>query len=247
MRPLLPTAQAEATKALAAAAASTRRIRALGPPVIDRATRAGGADFLSGHGRAARPGPFIGVTSTSGGIRIAVVGLGKMGLSHLAIVNAHPELEVAAVCDASSYVLGVLKKYTGVATYGDYERMLRELELDAVLIATPSRTHAAMVRAALERGLHVFCEKPFTLSVEDAEELTALARDEGVVTQVGYHNRFVGPFAEVKRLLDAGAIGTVTHASARPTARSCSSPRAARGAAARRRAAARSTTTPRIR
>jgi predicted dehydrogenase len=69
-----------------------------------------------------------------------------------------------------------------------------------------------MVRAALDRGLHVFCEKPFTLSIQDAEELTALARSRGLVTQVGYHNRFVGPFAEVKRLLDLGAIGDVTHA-----------------------------------
>ena len=130
-------------------------------------------------------------------IRIAVVGLGKMGLSHLAIVKAHPQVELAAVCDSSGYVLGVLKKYTGVATYTDYDAMLRELELDAVLIATPSRTHASMVRTALERGLHVFCEKPFTLSVKDATELTALARSKGLVTQVGYHNRFVGPFAEI--------------------------------------------------
>lgn len=145
-------------------------------------------------------------------IRIAVIGLGKMGLSHLAIVNADPDVELAAVCDSSGYVLGVLKKYTGVAAYSDYDRMLRELELDAVLIATPSRTHASMVRTALDRGLHVFCEKPFTLAVKDATELTALAHDRGLVTQVGYHNRFVGAFAEVKRLLDARAIGTVTHA-----------------------------------
>jgi predicted dehydrogenase len=144
-------------------------------------------------------------------IKIAVVGLGKMGLSHLAMVKAHPEVELAAVCDSSGYVLGMLRKYTGVSTYSDYEAMLRELELDAVLIATPSRTHAGMVRVALERGLHVFCEKPFTLSPEDADELSLLAHHRGVVTQVGYHNRFVGAFAEVKRLLDAGAIGTVTH------------------------------------
>jgi predicted dehydrogenase len=152
------------------------------------------------------------MTSTSRATRIAVAGIGKMGLSHLAIVNAQPDLEVAAVCDASGMVRGVLEKYTGVVTYDDYDRMLREVELDAVLIATPSRTHASMVRTALERGLHVFCEKPFTLAVQDATELTALARSKGLVTQVGYHNRFVGPFAEVKRLLDAGAIGTVTHA-----------------------------------
>ncbi len=144
-------------------------------------------------------------------IRIAVVGLGKMGLSHLAIVRAHPDVELAAVCDSTGYVLGVLKKYTGVATYSDYNEMLREAQLDAVVIATPSRMHADMVRAALERGLHVFCEKPFTLSVKDAAELTALANVKGLVTQVGYHNRFVGPFSEAKRLLDAGAIGSVTH------------------------------------
>jgi predicted dehydrogenase len=108
-------------------------------------------------------------------------------------------------------MLGVLKKYAGVATYSDYDAMLRELQLDAVLIATPSRTHSHMVRAALDRGLHVFCEKPFTLSAEESEELGALARERGLVTQVGYHNRFVGAFAEVKELLDAGAIGRVTH------------------------------------
>ena len=165
-------------------------------------------------GRRADPGDAAssGLTSAPRPVRIAVAGIGKMGLSHLAIVNAQPDLEVAAVCDASSIMRGVLEKYTGVATYDDYERMLREVELDAVLIATPSRTHASMVRAALERGLHVFCEKPFTLNVQDATELAALARSKGLVTQVGYHNRFVGPFAEVKRLLDAGAIGTVTHA-----------------------------------
>ena len=144
-------------------------------------------------------------------IRIAVVGLGKMGLSHLAIVKTHPDVELAAVCDSSGYVLGMLKKYTGVVAYSDYRAMLRELELDAVVIATPSRTHAEMVRLALEHDLDVFCEKPFTLNVRDAEQLTALARDKGAVTQVGYHNRFVGAFAEVKRLLDAQAIGTVSH------------------------------------
>ena len=143
-------------------------------------------------------------------IRIAVVGLGKMGLSHHAVVNAHPDVEVVGVCDSSSYVLGVLKKYTGVATYADFEAMLDKVDLDAVLIATPSGSHAKMVGSALERGIHVFCEKPFTLDVHDAERLTSLGRDRGLVTQVGYHNRFVGAFREVKTLLDAGAIGDVT-------------------------------------
>jgi len=179
-------------------------------------------------------------------IKIAVVGLGKMGLSHLAIVKAHPEVELAAVCDSSSYVLGVLKKYTGVATYSDYDLMLRELDLDAVLIATPSRTHAGMVRKALERRVHVFCEKPFTLSIPDAEELTALAREKSLVTQVGYHNRFVGAFAEVKGLLDAGAIGKVTHVLGEAYGSVVLKSKGGTWRSRRRRAAARSTTTPRI-
>ena len=145
-------------------------------------------------------------------IRVAVVGVGKMGLSHLALVRAHPKVELAAVCDSSNYILGVLRKYTGVSTHSDYEKMLRDVPLDAVLIATPTRTHARMVRSALESDLHVFCEKPFTLSSTDAEELALLAGERGLVTQVGYHNRFVGAFREVKALLDAGAIGTVSHA-----------------------------------
>jgi predicted dehydrogenase len=144
-------------------------------------------------------------------IKTAVVGLGKMGLSHQAILNMHPEVELAAICDSSSYVLSVLKKYTGVAAHSDYEGMLRDVELDAVLIATPSRMHAGMVEAALERGLHVFCEKPFTLSPSDGVRLATIAREKGLVTQVGYHNHFVGAFHEVKRLIDAGAIGRVTH------------------------------------
>ena len=143
-------------------------------------------------------------------IRLAVVGVGKMGLSHLAIANMNPDVEVAAVCEPVSYVRGVLHKYTGLPTHRDYEAMLRDVDLDAVLIATPTKTHTAMVRSALDRGLHVFCEKPLALSAADAEELAEMGRRAGVVTQVGYHNRFVASFREVKDLLDAGTIGRVS-------------------------------------
>jgi scyllo-inositol 2-dehydrogenase (NADP+) len=145
-------------------------------------------------------------------IKIAVVGLGKMGLSHKAIVGAHRDVELAAVCDSSSYVLGVLHRYTGVPTYTDYKEMLERAQLDAVIIATPSSTHASMVEHALDHGLHVLCEKPFTLHSQDSERLARLGDERGLVTQVGYHNRFVAAFGEAKALLDAGAIGRVTHA-----------------------------------
>lgn len=144
-------------------------------------------------------------------IRLAVVGLGKMGLSHHAMINAHARVKVAAVCDATGYVLDVLNKYTGVPTYTDFDAMLREVELDAIIIATPSSMHAKMVKAALEKNIHVFCEKPFCLDTADGEAVTRLAQEKGLVNQVGYHYRFVGAFQEVKRLLDVKAIGEVTH------------------------------------
>lgn len=144
-------------------------------------------------------------------IKAAVVGLGKMGLSHLSMLRATPGVEVVAVCDSSSYLLGVLKKYTGVPTYSNFGKMLDEVGLDAVLIATPSSLHSGMVRAAIEHGVHIFCEKPFVLDEQDGERLVAQAQAAGIVTQVGYHNRFVGAFREVKSLLEQRAIGEVTH------------------------------------
>lgn len=134
-----------------------------------------------------------------------------MGLSHHAMIHAHPRVKVEAVCDATGYVLDVLNKYTGVRTFTDFDAMLAELPLDAVIIATPSSMHAKMVNAALAKGLHVFCEKPFCLDTKDGETATRTAQEKGLVNQVGYHYRFVGAFQEVKRLLDAKAIGEVTH------------------------------------
>lgn len=144
-------------------------------------------------------------------VRLGIAGLGKMGLSHLAIARAHPRVDLAAVCDPSDYVTDVLSRHAGLRCHADFGRMLAEEPLDAVLIATPSRLHADMVRAALERGLHVFCEKPFVLDPVEGEALCALAETRGRVTQVGYHYRFVGAFREAARIVACGALGRVHH------------------------------------
>lgn len=143
-------------------------------------------------------------------IKLGVVGLGKMGISHFSIANAHPATEVT-VCDNSGYLLDAIAKYSGRPAYRDYAKMLDEADLDAVIIATPSRAHASMVKQALECGLHVFCEKPFCLDYRDAEDLAAMAAGKGRVTQVGYHYRYVSAFQEMKRIVDSGALGEVTH------------------------------------
>jgi len=144
-------------------------------------------------------------------LKAAVIGLGKMGLSHHSIINAHPEIQLKSVCDTSGYILDVLSKYTGIRTYTDYKKMLSDEELDCVFVATPSRYHAELVEAALDRGLHVFCEKPFALDPEDGYRLADLAEGKRLVNQVGYHYRFVAAFNEAKRVLDAKLIGDLHH------------------------------------
>lgn len=144
-------------------------------------------------------------------IRTALVGLGKMGLSHAAIMNAHPAIDVVAVCDSFGTLLNGLNKYMGFKTYRDFSELLRNEALDAVLIATPSRSHGTMVREALENNLHVFCEKPFCLDAKEGQELAEIAERKHLVNQVGYHYRFLGTFAEARRLLKANVIGKVQH------------------------------------
>lgn len=147
-------------------------------------------------------------------VRVGVVGVGKMGISHLAIVRALEGVEIVGVVDATDYVLDILGKYTGAATFSSLERMLDAARPDAVVLATPTGSHAELVRTALARGVHVFCEKPLTLSADESAELATYAAERGLIAQVGYHNRFIATFREVKRLLDCGAIGRVTHAQA---------------------------------
>jgi scyllo-inositol 2-dehydrogenase (NADP+) len=139
------------------------------------------------------------------------VGAGKMGISHYAIVNAHPKATVAAVCDTSGYVLSILKKYTGVETYGSYEEMIDKARLDAVLVATPTATHFPCAKYALEHGLHLFVEKPLTLSPAQSRALSELALQRKRVNQVGFHNRFIGTFQEARRLARAGVLGTLSN------------------------------------
>ncbi|WP_407180062.1 Gfo/Idh/MocA family protein [Bradyrhizobium sp. STM 3562] len=144
-------------------------------------------------------------------VNLGLIGLGKMGLSHLAILNTHPSAKLIGVCDSASYLCNILHKYSGIKVFSSYREMLDDKSLDGVIVATPSRSHGEIVREALLRGLHVFCEKPFCLNVAEGSSLAELADRKGVVNQVGYHHRFVEAFKEAKRLLDAQALGRLHH------------------------------------
>ena len=144
-------------------------------------------------------------------VKGGIIGLGKMGISHAAIVSPHKDVELVAVCDTSSLILEGFKKFTKVRVYDDYRKMIDSESLDFVVVATPTKLHYPMVRSALEKGLHTFCEKPFSLTLKEGEEMTALALRKNLINQVGYHNHFIGTFREMKRLLESGILGRLVH------------------------------------
>ncbi len=144
-------------------------------------------------------------------IKAALIGLGKMGISHCSILGAHPDVDLCAVCDTSRFNLAAFEKYSPFQCFDDYREMIQTCGPDCVLIATPTRFHAQPALFAIERGIHLFVEKPLCVDYGDALELTTRAEARGVVNQVGFHNRFIGSFRAAKRLLELGALGEVYH------------------------------------
>src|SRR5690554_3548350 len=144
-------------------------------------------------------------------IKVALIGAGKMGVSHLSILGAHPDVQVVGVCDTSKIVLGVLQKYSNFPCYTNYKKMVDEVKPDAVFVAVPTKFHYSFIKELLNRNIHVFAEKPFCLTVEQGEELVALAADHHRINQVGYHNKFIGTFQEVKKIINSGFLGKIHH------------------------------------
>jgi predicted dehydrogenase len=143
--------------------------------------------------------------------RYGLIGAGKMGISHLAILNAHPLAHVVAVADPSSLIQQAIKQYTNINVYADYKDMFAKEKLDAVVIAVPTKYHDDLVKHAVDLNLHVFVEKPFMLDLDLSKKLASIVFQKKLVNQVGYHNKFIGTFQEAKRLLSQSALGDVFH------------------------------------
>ncbi len=144
-------------------------------------------------------------------IKVALIGAGKMGISHLSILGANPNVEVVGVCDTSKMVNDFLNKYGKFNCFTEYQKMIDETKPDAVFVAVPTKFHYPIIKDLLNRKLHVFAEKPFCLTSVQGEELVALAKSQAVVNQVGYHNKFIGTFIEVKRIVNSGVLGKIHH------------------------------------
>jgi len=144
-------------------------------------------------------------------VKVALIGAGKMGISHLSILGAHPNVEMVGVCDTSKIVTDFLSRYSKFKCYADYKKMVEEVSPDAVIVAVPTKFHYDIIKYLTKKKLNVFAEKPFCLNSIQGEELVSLATSQRIINQVGYHNKFIGTFSEVKRLVKAGVIGNISH------------------------------------
>ena len=143
-------------------------------------------------------------------LNVGIVGLGRMGQCHaeqLALRTRGARLVAACSVDAGE------RNWAGdrlgvTALHEDYAALLRDPQVEAVVIATPTTLHAEQMIAALEAGKHVFCEKPLALEVAACERVEAVARRQpGLVAMVGFVRRFDRHYQEAKAQVDAGRIG----------------------------------------
>jgi len=126
-------------------------------------------------------------------LRIGVVGGGLVAQAmHLHfLAQLRDRFELVAVVDPSATVRTALQqRYNLEATYPDYRELLDGTKLDAVVICSPSQTHAEVTLAALDQGLHVFVEKPMCITLADADRIVEARETTGRVVQVGYMKRF---------------------------------------------------------
>ncbi|MHC1772063.1 MAG: Gfo/Idh/MocA family protein [Flexilinea sp.] len=140
--------------------------------------------------------------------KIAVIGTGFIGLAHIDALRRIKNVEISALCDT----VGAREKAEAFNIpnfFLDYKEMMDSIPLDAVHISTPNHTHFPIAMYAIEHGISVICEKPFTTSVEQAEKLVESAKKAGVSAAVNLHNRFYPMANEAKRLVDRGETGDI--------------------------------------
>ena len=139
----------------------------------------------------------------------AIVGFGRMGLTHYSILNPHPMVGTMAICDSSSFMLQTVKKHLMVPTFSDVKKMLEDKEIDFAIVANPTIHHAETVNYLIDKDVHVFVEKPFTTHPDIGEEIFKKLQDRNLVNQVGYVLRFNDIILKIKQLLSQEILGKI--------------------------------------
>ncbi|MDD5584049.1 MAG: Gfo/Idh/MocA family oxidoreductase [Candidatus Omnitrophica bacterium] len=143
-------------------------------------------------------------------IKVAVVGAGHWGKNLVRCLN---ELKVLkTVCDNDKKVLrDYAKNVPGIHVTCDFNSVVKDAEIDAVVISTPAVTHFRLAKEALAAGKHVFVEKPLSLFVKDAKTLMSLSEKKGVILMVGHILHYHPAVLKLKQMLDRGALGKVSY------------------------------------
>ena len=144
-------------------------------------------------------------------LRVGIVGLGKMGILHAAIVNALAGSSVVGICEKERVLAGAARKImTDIPIYTNVEEMATKTKLDAVMVTTPIQTHVSTIRALLAGSkVAVFAEKPLALNASEAYEIAGVADKMSVVNMVGFQKRFSPIFQRAKYFLEKRVIGEI--------------------------------------
>jgi len=142
-------------------------------------------------------------------VRVAVCGLGGVAdRIHLPACRAVPEIEVVGGCDPDAAARDRMAAKFGLpGAFSDFAAMLKETRPDAVIIGTPPNTHFELCAQAMESGAHVFCEKPFMPTVEEADRIIALADQKRRLLRINNQYRFMTIYREAYQRLARGDFG----------------------------------------
>jgi UDP-N-acetylglucosamine 3-dehydrogenase len=147
-------------------------------------------------------------------LKAGVVGL-RFGANHARILRGLDGVRLVAVCDIDAARLQDAAAVDGVATFRDYRAMLRDVRLDAVIIAVPARLHEEVALAAIASGCNLLVEKPLAPCLQDGIRIVKAAKKADVTLMPGHLERFNPALQELARRLRAGEAGDVHHFAAR--------------------------------
>lgn len=142
-------------------------------------------------------------------IRVAVLGAGRIGQIHAANVAANPRATLVAVADPVQAAARTLASKLGCEASTDAEALIARSDVDAVVIGTPSDTHARLMLLAARAGKAVLCEKPVDNDLAKADEAVAELERLGVPVMLAFNRRFDPSNVELRRAIDAGEIGEI--------------------------------------
>ena len=141
-------------------------------------------------------------------VNIACVGAGYWGKNLVRVFHHLPEVHLSQVCDADPQIRATIQQqYPEIATGADYDLLLADESIDAVVIAVPAVHHYALAQKALKKGKHVYIEKPMTLNSTDAERLIELAEEHDRVLMVGHLLEYHPAVQMLRRLIESGDLG----------------------------------------